>query len=151
VERTGARHRERATRTGATVTEPTSDTVRERIERAAEGLVYSPSAKCPFEFHRFIGITIPVTQLSATELASLAGARGGEVREVTLDEFLARHTAPIDADSRQLAARFAALRDALNESLDDVRVVRHLGLEVRCFVLGNDPSTGEVAGVVTVA
>ena len=133
--------------------ERAADTVRERIERAAEGLVYSPSAKRPFEFHRFTGITIPVTRLSATELASLAGARGGEVREVTLDAFLARHTEPIDhhdAESRQLAARFQALRDALQESLDDVRVVRHLGLEARCFVLGNDPSTGEIAGVGTV-
>jgi hypothetical protein len=134
--------------------QPTSDTVRERIERAAEGLVYSPSAGRPFEFHRFTGITIPVTQLSATELASLAGARGGEVREETLDAFLARHTEPIDlheTQSRQRAVRFEQLRDALQEALDDVRVVRHLGLEVRCFVLGNDPSTGEIAGVGTVA
>lgn len=134
--------------------EPTSDTVRERIERAAAGLVYSPSARRPFEFHRFTGITIPVTQLSATELASLAGARGAEVRELTLHAFLAPHTEPVDLHdpaSRQLAARFEALRDALRESLDDVRVVRHHGLEVRCFVLGNDPTTGEIAGVGTVA
>ena len=134
--------------------EPAPDTVRERIERAAEGLVYSPSARRPFEFHRFTGITIPVTRLSATELASLGGARGGEVREVKHDAVHARHTQPIDlhdADSRQLAARFQALRDAIRESLDDVRVVRHLGLEERCFVLGNDPSTGEIAGVGTVA
>lgn len=134
--------------------QPTSDTVRERIERAAEGLVYSPSAKRPFEFHRFTGITIPVTRLSATELASLAGARGAEVHELTLDAFLARHTEPVDLhdpESRQLAARFRALRDALCESLEDVRVVRHHGLEVRCFVLGNDPDTGEIAGVGTVA
>ena len=134
--------------------EPAPDTVRKRIERAAEGLVYSPSARRPFEFYRFTGITIPVTQLSATELASLGGARGGEVREVTLDAFLARYIEPIDlhdADSRQLAARFEALRDAIRESLDDVRVVSHLGLEERCFVLGNDPSTGEIAGVGTVA
>jgi hypothetical protein len=130
------------------------DTVRERIERAAEGLVYSRSARRPFEFHRFTGITIPVTQLSAVELASLAGARGAEVRELTLDAFLAPHTEPIDLhdpESRTRAAQFQALRDALRESLEDVRVVRHHGLEVRCFVLGNDPDTGEIAGVGTVA
>lgn len=134
--------------------QPTSDTVRERIERAAEGLVYSPSANRPFEFHRFTGITIPVTQLSAAELASLAGARGAAVRELTLEEFLGRHTEPADVqdrEARELAARFQALRDALREALDDVRVVRHHGLEVRCFVLGNDPDTGEIAGVGTVA
>ena len=133
--------------------EPTSDTVRERIERAAEGLVYSPTARRPFEFRRFSGIAIPVTQLSATELASLAGARGAEVQELTLDAFLARHierAAPNDAESQLHAARFAALRDAILDALEDVRVVRHHGLEVRCLVLGNDPSSGEIAGVETV-
>jgi hypothetical protein len=134
--------------------EPRADLVRERIERAAEGLVYSSAAGRPFEFHRFPGITIPVTQLSATELASLAGARGGEVQELTLDEFLARHIDLVDAhdvESRRLVARYEALRDAIRESLADVRVVRHVGLEVRCLVLGNDLSTGEIAGVQTVA
>lgn len=133
--------------------EPNPDPVCERIERAAEGLVYSSASGRPFEFRRFPGITIPVTRLSATELASLAGARGGEVHEVTLDAFLARHIERADAndaESQRLAARFEALRDAIRESLDDVRVVRHLGLEVRCVVLGNDPSTGEIAGVETV-
>jgi len=133
--------------------EPTRDPIRERIERAAEGLVYSAAARRPFEFHRFPGIMIPVTRLSATELASLAGARGGEVHEVTLDAFLARHierAGPPESESHRLAARFESLRDAIRGSLDDVRVVRHFGVEVRCLVLGNDPATGEIAGVATV-
>ena len=133
--------------------EPTRDPIRERIERAAEGLVYSAASRRPFEFHRFPGIMIPVTRLSATELASLAGARGGEVHEVTLDAFLARHIEPTDApesESQRLAARFETLRDVIRESLDDVRVVRHFGVEVRCHVLGNDPTTGEIAGLGTV-
>ena len=129
------------------------DPIRERIERAAEGLVYSATARRPFEFHRFPGIMIPVTRLSATELASLAGARGGEVREVTLDAFLARHIEPADSpesESERLAARYETLRDAIRDSLDDVRVVRHMGVEVRCLVLGNDPATGEIAGLGTI-
>ena len=133
--------------------EPTRDPIRERIERAAEGLVYSAAARRPFEFHRFPGIMIPVTRLSATELASLAGARGGEVRELTLDAFLERHIEPRDAsesESHRLVARYETLRDAIRESLDDVRVVRHFGVEVRCLVLGNDPATGEIVGVATV-
>jgi hypothetical protein len=134
--------------------EPRTDTVRERIERAAEGLVYSSDSGRPFEFRRFPGITIPVTRLSATELASLAGARGGQVHELTLDEFLARHIERADAqdvEAQRLVPRYEALRDAIRASLDDVRVVRHLGVEVRWVVLGNDPSTGEIAGVETVA
>lgn len=133
--------------------EPTRDAVRERLERAAEGLVYSAVARRPFEFHRFPGIMIPVTRLSATELASLAGARGGEVHEMTLDAFLARHIEPADAPTSQpqrLAARFETLRDVIRESLEDVRVVRHFGVEVRCLVLGNDPVTGEIVGLATV-
>ena len=133
--------------------EPTRDPIRERIERAAEGLVYSAAARRPFEFRRFPGIMIPVTRLSATELASLAGARGGEVHEVTLDAFLARHIEPTGSPEsvpHGLAARFETLRDTIRASLDDVRVVRHFGVEVRCLVLGNDPATGEIAGVATV-
>ena len=130
------------------------DSVRERIERAAEGLVYSREANRPFEFRRFPGITIPVSRLSPTELASLAGARGGEVREVTLDELFARHIEHAQAhhaEAQRLVPRYRALRDAIRESLDDVRVVRHGRPEVRCLVLGNDPATGEVACVETLA
>ena len=80
------------------------------------------------------------------------GARGGEVRELSLDELFARH---IDrahpSEAQRLATRYEALRDAIRESLDDVRVVRHGRTEVRCLVLGNDPATGEVAGVETLA
>lgn len=130
------------------------DPLRERIERAAEGLVYSREANCPFQFRRFPGIAIPVGRLSPTELASLAGARGGEVREVTLDELFARHVDRVhahDVEGQRLVPRFEALRDAIRESLDDARVVRHAGTEVRLLVLGNDPATGEVVGVETVA
>jgi hypothetical protein len=132
--------------------ESARDPLRERIERAAEGLVYSTAANCPFQFRRFPGITIPVGRLSPTELASLAGARGGEVREVTLDDLFARHIEPVNAhesEAQRLVPRYEALRDAIRDSLDDVRVVRHGRAEVRCLVLGNDPATGEVVGVET--
>ena len=131
-----------------------ADPVRDRIEQAADGLLYSGPSGSPFEFRRFPGITIPVAQLSATELASLGGARGGEVRELTLDELLARHIERVDArdaEAQRLVPRYEALREAIRGSLDNIRVVRHVGVEVRCFALGNDPATGEVAGVETIA
>jgi hypothetical protein len=133
--------------------ERTGDPVRDRIERAAEGLVYSKQSNRPFEFRRFPSVAIPVARLSATELASLAGARGGDVEEITLDELLARHIERVDArdvESQQLIPRYEALRDAIRESLADVRVVRHGRVEVRCLVLGNDRRTGEIAGLETV-
>ena len=128
------------------------DPVRERIERAAEGLVLSRETNRSFEFRRFPGITIPVGRLSPTELASLAGARGGEVRETSLEELFARHIDRArETEAQRLVPRYEALRDAIRESLDDVRVVRHAGTEIRLLVLGNDPATGEVAGVETLA
>jgi hypothetical protein len=130
------------------------DSLRDRIERAAAGLMYSSESDRPFEFRRFPGVTIPVARLSPTELAALAGARGGEVRELSLDDLLARHIEPVDAldaESQRLISRYEALRDAIRESLEDVRVVRHGRIEVRCLVLGNDPATGEIAGVETIA
>jgi hypothetical protein len=130
------------------------DSLRDRIERATAGLMYSSESDRPFEFRRFPGVTIPVARLSPTELAALAGARGGEVRELSLDDLLARHIEPVDAldaESQRLISRYEALRDAIRESLEDVRVVRHGRIEVRCLVLGNDPATGEIAGVETIA
>jgi hypothetical protein len=130
------------------------DSLRDRIERATAGLMYSSESDRPFEFRRFPGVTIPVARLSPTELAALAGARGGEVRELSRDELLARHIEPVDAldaESQRLIPRYEALRDAIRESLEDVRVVRHGRIEVRCLVLGNDPATGEIAGVETIA
>ena len=128
------------------------DPVRARIERAVEGLGRSREPDRPFEFRRFTGITIPVSRLTPVELASLGGARGGDVRELTLEELLARHVARGDVDDREsgeLTPGYEALRDAIHASLDDVRVVRHRSSEVRCFVLGNDPATGEIAGLET--
>ena len=133
--------------------EHAADPLRERIERAAEGLVYSRGANRPFQFRRFPGITIPVERLSPTELAALAGARGGEVRELTLDDLFARHVEPgsaHDAEAQRLVPRYEALRDVIRDSLEEVRAVRYGRSEVRCLVLGNDPATGEIAGVETV-
>jgi hypothetical protein len=130
------------------------DPLRDRLESAAAGLVYSSESDRPFVFRRFPGIAIPVAQLSSTELASLAGARGGEVSELSLDELLARHIDRVDAldvESQRLIPRYEALRDAVRGSLEDVRVIRHGGVEVRCLVLGNDPASGEIAGLETVA
>ena len=128
------------------------DALRARIERAVEELGHSRERDRSFEFRRFTGITIPVARLTPVELASLGGARGGDVQELTLEELLARHIGRAEAadlHSGGLTPRYEALRDAIHASLDDVRVVRHGSAEVRCFVLGNDPATGEIAGLET--
>ena len=123
------------------------DALRARIERAVEELGHRREPERAFEFRRFTGITIPVTRLTPVELASLGGARGGDVQELTLEELLVRHVERTDIAVGGLSPRCEALRDAIHASLDDVRVVRHGSTEVRCFVLGNDPATGEIAGL----
>ena len=73
---------------------------------------------------------------------------------MTLDELFAHRidrTHAHEVEAQRLVPRFTALRDAIRDSLEDVRVVRHGRTEVRCLVLGNDPETGEVACVETLA
>jgi hypothetical protein len=132
----------------------TSDALRDTLDRAIEGLVYSSKTESPFSFVRFTGANVPVAQLTADEVAALTDSLGANVSEISLDELLARHIDRVDVHdrrSRGLIPRYQSLRDTLRRELGDVRTFR-LGLnEVRCVVLGNDPATGELAGIETVA
>jgi hypothetical protein len=125
-----------------------------RLESAAEGLVYSSESDRPFTFVRFPGASVPIAQLTSDEIATIAGALGANVTERSLDELLARHLAHVDMqdlESRALIPRYEALRDTLRSTLGTVRVFRLGAVEVRCVALGNDPDTGELVGLETVA
>ena len=126
--------------------------LRERLERAAEGLLYTSETDAPFEY-----VSAPRRggaggELTAAEVAALfAGGDGGPVGERTLDKFFARHIErvdPHDAASVALVPRYEALKAALRESLGSVRAVRVGAVEVRCFVVGLD-ARGDVAGLAT--
>ena len=130
------------------------DRLRARLEEASDGLVYSSESDRPFEFVRFTGATIPVTHLTAAEIAAITDSLGANVREVSLDELLARHIERVDvqdAESQRMIPRYEALRDSLRRTLGTVRVFRLGVTEVRCLVLGNDPATGELVGLETIA
>ncbi|MEO6528056.1 MAG: nuclease A inhibitor family protein [Gemmatimonadaceae bacterium] len=132
----------------------TTDALQSRLESAAEGLVYSSESDRPFTFVRFEGASVPIAELTPDEIAALADSLGADVTESSLDELLARHIERVDmqdAAARGLISRYEALRDALRESLGNVRVFRMGKIEVRCFALGNDPVTGEIVGIETVA
>jgi Nuclease A inhibitor-like protein len=132
----------------------TDDELRATLERATEGLVYSSESDRPFAFVRFDGASVPVTQLNADTIAALTDSLGANATEVSLDELLARHIDRVDVldvQSQRLIPRYEALRDTLRRTLGDVRVFRLGVTEVRCLVLGNDPATGELAGVETIA
>jgi hypothetical protein len=130
------------------------DPLRDALEDLAEGLVYSSESDRPFEFVRFTGATIPVTHLTGAEVAALTDSLGANVAELSLDELLARHIERVDVldvESQRLIPRYESLRDSLRRTLGNVRVFRLGVVEVRCLVLGNDPATGELVGLETVA
>jgi hypothetical protein len=132
----------------------TIDALRSQLESASEGLVYSSESDRPFVFVHFEGANVPIAQLTPAEVAALTDALGADVADSSLDELLARHIERVDmqdARARQLIPRYEALRDALRTSLRDVRVFRFGKSEVRCLIVGNDPTTGEIAGLETVA
>lgn len=129
------------------------DALRSRLESAAEGLVYSSESDRPFEFVRF-GANVPVARLTPDEVASITDSLGANVSEISLDELLARHIERVDmqdAEARRMIPRYEALRDTIRHRLGIVRVFRLGTTEVRCLVLGNDPATGELAGLETVS
>lgn len=132
----------------------TADALQARLERAAEGLVYSSESDRPFEFVRFPGANVPIADLTLDEVASLTDSLGADVTEITLDELLARHIERVDVQdvqARALIPRYESLRDTLRQSLGAVRVFRLGNVEVRCLVLGNDAESGELAGLETVS
>jgi hypothetical protein len=131
-----------------------NDRLRDELERAIAGLVYSSRADYPFAFVRFTGANVPVAQLTADAVVALTDSLGANVQEISLDELLARHIERVDVHDRRsqgLIPRYQALRDTLRRSFGAVRTFRLGENEVRCVVLGNDPDTGELAGIETIA
>lgn len=126
-----------------------TDSTRARLEAAAQGLVYLSEGDAPFEFVE-LG---PADALTPQSFAALAGSPGAPVEEVTLDRFFAGHVEESDPDdptAQSLVPRYRALRDALRESLSEVRVFRVGRMELRCYAVGRT-SAGTVAGLVTTA
>jgi hypothetical protein len=67
-----------------------------------------------------------------------------------LEQHIAR-VDPQDARSRALIPRYEALAEALTGSFPLLRVFRIGTIEIRVLMLGNDPLTGEISGLSTVA
>jgi nuclease A inhibitor-like protein len=135
---------------------PASDasmTLRERLEQATVGLVYSSESDRPFEYF-FLpaeGHPEPLTLASFTR--RLGVAAGTPTEERTLDSFLARHTHrsdPYDARAQAMRPRYERLQKVLERSVGDVRVFRVGSIEVACYAVGQD-ELGNIVGLRTVA
>ena len=125
--------------------------LRERLERAATGLVYTSETDHPFAFFQLPGGDAR-DLLQPARFAARVGRAGDRVEERTLDDFLAPHLErcdPSDAAARAMRPHYEALKRALRDHLRDVRVLCvGGGAQRRCYLVGLD-SAGRIAGLVT--
>lgn len=125
---------------------------RERLEAAAAGLLFVSETESPFEYVELPGV--PPGALSPGAVRTALGAAGDTpVEETTPDRLLAGHgeeADPLDPVAQENAGRFRALKQALAESLADVRAFRVGEVEVRYYLLGRTPD-GAVAGLAAAA
>ncbi len=125
--------------------------LRDRLERAAAGLVYTSESDRPFEFFFLPGVPEPP---GAQAFARMLDADADErVEERSLDDFFARHTEtsdPWDVEAQRIRPRYEELRELLRSTLRGVTVYRIGRIEVACYVVGGD-GRGNLAGLRTAA
>jgi hypothetical protein len=124
--------------------------LRERLERAVEGLTYGSESDRPFEFFFLPGGGDAPP--GAEGFGRLIGAAGA-VEERDLDDFFMRHAEtsdPADTEAQRIRPRYEALREMLRTELRGTTVYRTGRVEVQCYVVGGD-GKGNLVGVRTVA
>ena len=124
--------------------------LRQRLERAAEGLTYGSESDRPFEFFFLPG---GGDEPPGTEAFGRLVGAAGAVEERELDDFFMRHAEtsdPYDAEAQRIRPRYEALRETLRTSLRGTTVYRTGRIEVQCYVVGGD-GRGNLAGLRTVA
>ncbi|MEO5567859.1 MAG: nuclease A inhibitor family protein [Gemmatimonadaceae bacterium] len=130
-----------------------SDLLRDRLLSASAGLLFSTESDRPFEFIR-LGARDPISAVMPARIAELVGQPAAHAAEWPFERFLARHidrVDPLDHRARELTPRYEDLESALRQSLGAVRVFRIGKVEIAVLAIGNDPETGELAGLSTVA
>jgi hypothetical protein len=128
------------------------DVIRARLERAADGLLYTSESDYPFLwFHDAGPAPAPLTPDALLMAAHEAADEPVEV--ISLDDFFARHIErvdPYDSVAVALVPRYRHLRETIRLTVPGVRVFRVGRIQVRCYVVGSTAS-GEVVGLKTVA
>ncbi|HLL45076.1 MAG TPA: nuclease A inhibitor family protein [Longimicrobiaceae bacterium] len=126
--------------------------VRERLEAAAEGLLFISESESPFEYVELPGDG-PAELTPDVARTALGEPEGTPVAELTLDRLLAGHIEeadPADPVAQENVGRFRALKQVLTESLADIRVFRVGDVQVRYHALGRTPD-GKLAGLAASA
>ena len=124
--------------------------VRNQLEHAADGLLYTSESDFPFEF--FCAPAQIADTLTAEAFRTIAGAAADAAfEEISVDDFFARHIErvdPNDAVAMALVPRYQALKATVFETLHEPRVYRVGTIAIRCYVVGTD-KRGNVAGLTT--
>jgi hypothetical protein len=127
--------------------------IRERLEQAAEGLVYTSESDRPFLPFELAGGGAG-WPYGVEEFARRIGTPAGTpMEERSLYQLFAPHierTDPYDTQTQALRPRYEALRELLASGLRDARVFRVGKIEVDCYAVGED-AAGNLAGLHTVA
>jgi hypothetical protein len=127
--------------------------LREELEQASSGLVYSSESDRPFEF---FSLRYPGRSASpgGAEFARLVGALPESRVEIrSVDDFFARHTTtsdPYDGETQRIRPRYEELVRLLARRLRDAKAYRIGRIQVACYVAGLDAS-GNIVGLKTVA
>jgi len=125
---------------------------RQRLERAATGLLYTSESDFPFTY-----VALPAAAHAPLTEATFRAAAGvpvdSPVEQRTIDEFFARHIErvdPSDAAAVALVPRYRRLREVLRTSVRGATVFRVGQIAIRCYIVGVD-HRGHVVGLVTTA
>jgi hypothetical protein len=127
--------------------------LREELERASSGLVYSSESDRPFEF---FSLPYPGKRASpsVSDFARLVKAPPeSPVEARSIENFFARHTTmsdPYDGEAQRIRPRYEELVRLLSRRLRDVKAYRIGKIEVSCYVAGLD-AHGNLAGLKTTA
>jgi len=128
------------------------DSVRHRLDEAAQGLTYNSESDRPFDPFELPGGAAG-WPYGVEEFARRIGApAGAPLEERTLQRFFAPHienTDPYDQQTQALRPRYEALRAQLAATLREVRVFRIGRIEIDCYVVGD--AGGKLMGLHTVA
>lgn len=127
--------------------------LRDELERASSGLVYSSESDRPFEF-----FSLPYPGKSASpsssDFARLVKALPESPIEIrSIENFFARHTTmsdPYDGEAQRIRPRYEELVRLLSQRLRDVKAYRIGKSEVSWYVAGLD-AHGNLAGLKTTA
>ncbi|MEP6691840.1 MAG: nuclease A inhibitor family protein [Gemmatimonadaceae bacterium] len=132
--------------------------MRETLERAASGLVYSSESDEPFTYFALDDAGHRADEpIDARALASLVGAPASAgVTDHAVADFLARHiqtSDPFDARAQAIRPRYEHLAAVIEQQLRGARAIRIVvpgDVRVRCYIAGRD-AHGDIAGFVTSA